>query len=439
MTSGGELWYTPEDARRWGEYRRYEQLFDGRHLEAFNLPTPSARRLQRYMICNMAGLISKTCADILFGESPRITAAETDAQAAALRIAHDTHLRMVGYEAALGASFRGDAVLKVRWTDGGARIDEVPAALYLPERDPDDQRTVRRVTLAWLRPHGDALYLRREVHEPGVVRHRLDKVDGADYKLVGRAPLSLLYGADAPPEEEETGLPEIPILHIPNYRTGSTFWGYSDYVGLESLFMALNERLSQVSEVLRKHASPRLAVPQDYIRPDGTVALEDLEVIPFDPHTRPRPEYLTWDAHLSAAFGEIDKLLDLIMLTSETAPAMFGLEKYGVAESGRALKYRLLRTLAKIARKRVYFGVALSKALYLAQLLEVQHGARYTPLAPEIDWNDGLPNGDLELAQIEQTLLNSGATSLDTTLLHLHPDWTPDQVTQEKVLIREQA
>jgi hypothetical protein len=433
------MWYTAEDARRWGEYRRFEQLFEGRHQEAFNLPAPNARRLQRYLVCNMAGLISKTCADILFGETPRITATDPEAQAAAVRLARETHLRVVGYEAALSASFRGDAVLKVHWTPDGARISEVPPTLYLPELDPDDLRTVRRATLAWLRPHNGALYLRREIHEPGIVRHRVDEVDATDYRLRARVPLSVLYGDDAPDEEMETGLPAIPLLHVPNYRTGSGFWGYSDYVGLEGLFQALNERLSQVSEVLRKHASPRLAVPQDYIRPDGTVALDDLEVIPFDPHTRPRPEYLTWDAHLTAAFGEVDKLIDLILLTSETAPAMFGLEKYGVAESGRALKYRLLRTLAKISRKRAYFGIAISQALYLAQLLEVQHGARYTPQPPEIDWNDGLPNDDREAAEIEQILLRSGASSLDTTLAHLHPDWTPAQVAEEKSLIKASA
>jgi hypothetical protein len=435
----GELWYGQEDLRRWADYRRYEQLFEGRHEEAFNLPAASARRLQRYLVCNLAGLISKTCADILFGESPRFSLHDADAQAATARLARATNLRVTGYEAALAASFRGDAVLKVRWADDGARIEEVPAGLYLPELDPDDVRRVRRVTLAWLRPQGETLYLRREVHEPGLVRHLLHEVDAADYAIKAQAPLSVLYGDDAPPEEAETGLPEIPVIHVPNVRTGSRFWGYSDYLGLESLFAALNERISQVSEVLRKHASPRLAVPQDYIRPDGTVALEDLEVIPFDPQYRPRPEYLTWDAHLSAAFGEIDRLLELVMLTSETAPALFGLTKYGVAESGRALKYRLLRTLAKVARKQAYFATGLSKALYLAQCCEVLHGARYTPEAPLVTWSDALPNDLQEIADTEHTLLAAGATSLRGTLERLHPEWTPEQLDREETLIGTKA
>jgi len=257
-----EAWYSAEDARRWSDYRRYEQLFEGRHEEAFNLPAASARRLQRYLVCNVAGVVSKTCADILFGESPRFVTCEAAAGEAVARLARGTDLRVVGYEAALAASFRGDAVLKVRWTEAGARIEEVPAGLYLPELDPDDVRGVRRVTLAWLRQAEGKTYLRREVHEPGLVRNLLHEVESNGYALKEPVALARLYGADAPPEEAETGLPAIPVIHLPNYRTGSRFWGYSDYLGLESLFAALNERLSQVSEVLRKHAAPRLAVPQ---------------------------------------------------------------------------------------------------------------------------------------------------------------------------------
>jgi hypothetical protein len=431
----GELWYGVDDVKRWADYRRFEQLFEGRHEEAFNLPAANARRLQRYLTCNLAGVITKTCADILFGESPRFVTKDAAAGEAIGRITRGTDLRVVGYEGALAASFRGDAVLKVRWTDAGARIEEVPAGLYLPELDPDDVRAVRRVTLAWLRQAEGKTYLRREVHEPGLVHNLLHEVDPNGYAITAAAPLSLLYGADAPPAEAETGLPTIPVIHIPNYRTGSHFWGYSDYLGLESLFAALNERMSQVSEVLRKHASPRLAVPQDYIRPDGTVALEDLEVIPFDPQYRPRPEYLTWDAHLTAAFSEIDRLLEMILLVSESAPAMFGLDKYGVAESGRALKYRLLRTLAKIARKRAYFASGLRQALYLAQCCEVLHGARYTPELPEVEWSDGLPNDAQEAANIEQTLLAAGATSLRGSIERLHPEWTPEQVASEEARI----
>ncbi len=430
-----DVWYTAVDAARWENYRRFELLFEGRHEEAFLVRPAEARRMQRYLTANLAGIISKTCADILFGETPRFHVVDATAQAALDALVSRSDLRLVGYEASLAASFRGDAVLSVRWTPQGARIEEVSAAIFVPDIDPDNVRGLRGATLGWSRIHGEETLLRRDVHTPGRVRRLLHRADPLTLQPEEELPLSALYGDHAPLAEEETGVDAIPLIHIPNYRTGSRFWGYSDYLGLESLFAALNERLSQVSEVLRKHASPRLAVPLDFIRPDGTVALEDLEIIPFDPQTRPRPEYLTWDAHLTAAFTEIDRLTDLALLTSETAPSLFGIDKFGVAESGRALKYRLLRTLAKVARKRAYFTAGLTQALYHAQCLEVKHGARYTPEMPTIDWPDGLPNDARESAEIEAMLLQCGATSLNGTLHRLHPDWTGEQVTVEERLI----
>ena len=41
------------------------------------------------------------------------------------------------------------------------------------------------------------------------------------------------------------------------------------------------------------------------------------------------PRYLVWDAQLDAAFRQIDKLLDLLMMMSEVSPAAFGLEHAG--------------------------------------------------------------------------------------------------------------
>ena len=114
---------------------------------------------------------------------------------------------------------------------------------------------------------------------------------------------------------------------------------------------------------------------------------------------------------------QIDKLLELLMMVSETSPAAFGLEKSGGAESGRALKYRLVRTLAKINRKKLYFDQALKNILYAAQVLDVTWGrGNYTPVAPSIEWKDGLPDDEFERAQIEQIRLGTGNTSLQSSV-----------------------
>ena len=56
-----------------------------------------------------------------------------------------------------------------------------------------------------------------------------------------------------------------------------------------------------------------------------------------------------------------------LFLFSETSPSAYGLDKGGVAESGRALKFRLLRTIAKKHRKQLYYDDGLKELLTTAQ------------------------------------------------------------------------
>jgi Mn-containing catalase len=76
------------------------------------------------------------------------------------------------------------------------------------------------------------------------------------------------------------------------------------------------------------------------------------------------PKYLTWDGKLEAAEKQLDRLIEMLFYVSETSPACFGLDKNATTESGAALKKRLLRTLAKVNRKKLYSDPAI-KDLFL--------------------------------------------------------------------------
>jgi len=56
-----------------------------------------------------------------------------------------------------------------------------------------------------------------------------------------------------------------------------------------------------------------------------------------------KPEYIVWNANLDSAMKEIDKMVEFLFMFSETSPDALGLGKGGQAESGRALKMKLLR------------------------------------------------------------------------------------------------
>jgi len=435
--------YPPErEKTRIEGYVRYEKLFLGQHRELY-AARPGRYQLARYIAVNMPGMISRLCADLLFGEQPDFTATEDATQEALDDLVQRNNLHTLNYESALANSFRGDAVYKVRWGKRTpqaelpeAIIEEVPPAIYFPEIDEDDVRRVRRVTLAWLKidPANPQLrYLRMEEHEPGVVRNRLLRFAdrGATQEEM---PLTIFSAYEGLEPEVATGLSVIPIFHIPNFVYGSRFWGISDYEGLETLFEALNDRVTQCDDVLSKHVAPKLVVPPRFVDEEGKVKLGELEVVQLDPG-EPAPTYVTWDAHLTAAMAHLDRLMDFIFIISETAPAAFGLDKYGVAESGRALRLRLLRTLAKVNRKRLYYDRALKAALLCAQQLEVVHGgASYEPQEPVIGWADGLPEDMFELVQMEAQRLTAGNTSLESSIRRLDG---PDAVEAEMERIAE--
>jgi hypothetical protein len=120
---------------------------------------------------------------------------------------------------------------------------------------------------------------------------------------------------------------------------------------------------------------------------------------------------------------------------SETSPDAFGMGT-GQSDSGRALKLRLMRTIAKINRKRLYYDQAIKEVLYTAQLLAKANNIKVMgetlpadPVVPEIEWADGLPQDSFEAAQEEQIRIASGNTTIVDSIMRLDD---VDEDTAEK-------
>jgi hypothetical protein len=431
--------FPPTDqALRLAAYERFEKLFLGQHREPFGVK-PGPFQTKRYIVANFCGLISKLCADLLFGEEPDFLNPDEDEKGQeALDRLTGASFHTMNYESELSNSFRGDAVYKVRWGErvpksgkSEALIEEISPSLYFPEVNPADFRQVTRVALAWKVAADRRFFLRAEVHEPGIVRQELWQLSPGG-KIGAQVPLNTVEAFADLVEEEPTKLDHIPVFHVPNFRYGSRFWGMSDYEGIESLFEAANNRLTQMDQILDKHAGPKLSIPDSMVNEDGTIRLTSLELIPLKPGEQP-PSYLTWEGQLLAADRQVDRLIELMLILSETSPATLGLDKYGVAESGRALKLRLLRTLAKVNRKRLYYDAALRAALLTAQQFEAVFGKTdYEPAEPTIQWADGLPEDMMEQAQIENLRFAAGNTSVESSIRRLDG---PDAVEGELVKI----
>jgi hypothetical protein len=145
-----------------------------------------------------------------------------------------------------------------------------------------------------------------------------------------------------------------------------------------------------------------------------------------------------WNAQLQSAFDEVDRLMQSLYMFSEISPDAFGIFEAGAAASGRALKYRLMRTVAKINRKKLYFDRGLKEVVYLAQLLAAEHGiealgTKYAgaPEIPSIEWKDPIPQDSYEQAQEEELRLASGNQTVLDSIMNI--DGLTEEQAAEKV------
>jgi len=123
---------------------------------------------------------------------------------------------------------------------------------------------------------------------------------------------------------------------------------------------------------------------------------------------------MTWKGELDAAFKELDMLLSIVFVESETPQWLFGTviagsDKGGTGTShtdGAAIKARFMPILSKVKRIRTHVDRALRDALWTAMVLEnyandgVEGFTPYNPVYPKINWRDGIPKNEKEEAEI---------------------------------------
>lgn len=426
---------TDEDEKRVQRYSHFERLFLGEHFDAFNIKiddpayTKAYQRL-RYTTVNFAGLISKIVADMLFSEPVAIKAPDGD-QEFVEALWGENSMDVQVYESALSNSYMGDDLFKVRtgerrMNDGKTTviIESNTPLIYFPEVDGFNVRAEPNVkTLAWTFKIGDALYLRKEIHTPGLIENKVFKMKGD--KIESEQDLSILQIPGLEPEVP-TGIDRHLITHVPNWKTGNRHFGISDYYDLETIFYAINNRMTKTDNILDKHSDPILTVPPGILDKEGKVKKKALGVVELGEGEDGKPEYVVWDASLENAFKQVEKLVEFMYMVGEVSPDVLGLGE-GVSDSGRALKFKLMRTIAKVARKKLYYDVALKEVLYVGQLMAKTHGLevdglklKKDPVVPEIEWSDGLPIDDHEQIDDEIKLVDAGLKSKKDAVMSLY-------------------
>ena len=418
--------YPPDaDKKRLQNYELYEKIFLGEHYDAFNVVSKDFQKdyaMLRYIACNFGGMISRLSADMLFEEFPKFTV-EDGEQSFLDALIGKTKVQI--YESGLEQSYSGDILFRVRAVNGQCVIEDINPAFYFPQYNMDNVRAEPTAhVLGWkvkiAGQQTDGLFL--EKHYKGYIENEL-WILGTQGELVTQLDISeYLTNKDGTPKQSkvQTNIDDFLIVHIKNYGIRTTYWGISDYKDLIPLFFAVNNRITKVDNILDKHGEPILAVPDGVLDNDGRVKRGAFGVIEVDSTASggQMPQYIVWDAKLESAFDEIDKLVEFLFMFSETSKASFGMDEGGIAESGRALKYKLLRTIAKKHRKELYYDVGLKRLLLVAQKFAKANSLKVNdatitkePKEPIIDWQDGVVNDPIEQLDIEERKVENGFTT----------------------------
>ncbi len=413
------------EVHRLEKYHKNKLIFENQHERVYE---ENFKRISRVIgnfedvvsysvICNFQKLMSVKIADFMFGEEPIISCGDDDSkeQIAVDTIKENSELMNTCYSLAIDLSRYGDGVLNIYKDDEGKGIiDITQPSFYFKVVDPQNIKKVKYHILAhkykvekeynsFTRKQNYEEFLYVEIHTKGYV-------DKYTYKLKGDS----IYKVEDKELGIPTGLDDFAIIPVHNLLTSDRTYGIDDYSDVDSIISEIEVRLSQISKILDKHAEPSMQGPSSALEYDTSTRSYKLKVGNYfsrDSTEDPAVEYITWNAQLEANFKQVEKLINILAVISEMGSAIFDFDnKLGTTASGTALKRMLISPLAKTKRVRNNVDIALKKAIKLCSQLGGENIVDLSKEKINIFWQDGLPNDDLEEANIMNIRTGGKAT-----------------------------
>jgi len=112
----------------------------------------------------------------------------------------------------------------------------------------------------------------------------------------------------------------IPFVHIPNVRPANEFWGVSDLRDVIPLNRELNERMSDMADVIRFHSDPPVIFK-------GVMEHSSLPVGPgtvWDLPEGAEVELLEWRGQTPAVQEHVERVMRALHDVAETPKTAFG-------------------------------------------------------------------------------------------------------------------
>jgi len=452
-----------EIADRWEWVDYWSGLRDGKEEfvrnEAYRRGLGGKVR-EAYIAQPVPRAISQASANLLFGEDPeiRVASGNNDDQQRLNQIVSENKLLAQCRAAAVTTSSEGGVYVKVAVDPSTPRGRKVPLIQFItetrviPRFEAFSELTAASIITSW--EEGNRTLRLFETHQPGVISYEL--FAGGSTSLGTQIDLSNNERTAGLDPEIETGVPDLLVSYIPNSLNTDSPFGVSDYAnGVDDLFFAFNDATS-IAHKATQSGVPLTVLPRELLdenqnlnHEQSIIAVNKLadtlgegdigKMIQTIQHTAQQDKFMAY----------AQELLDLIFIFSGLSPQSVGRSVDGGAYSGIAIKLKMASTLSTAAGKAAFFEDALSESLGLAALLDQEAVGAGDLVKPGYTWNedtnvsvrlrDGLPDDEMELAQIVQTLRSAGSISIEQAIRRANPHFSEDQIQAELESIRQDA
>lgn len=379
------------------------------------------------VLFNFQRLLSLKTADLVAGEYPTISGKDEEENKLINTIRNSVDFDNNLYATILDLSIFGDAVWRIyKDVDGKNSYCNWRPCEWFPIVSKDGAYLEIKQCLAWpvvINEDTNEYELHVQIHEKGFYTFYRYQLTGVSTVDGHRVYLPGTIGTKLEETVVKTGLKDNAVKHLRPYKVTGRIYGEDDYTPITSIVLELMVRISQISNILDKHADPSITGPASMLRPNPTTGELEFQKGKFyaiNPGEE-KPEYLTWDGQLESSFKQCEFLINQLYVLSEMGAALLGANDGGSqAVSGNALRLKMVNPLAKVRRISNNLTKPVKELFVLLSSRGYKESLDFENLT--VVWKDGLPNDPRE--QVELIKLETGEEKImplkDALVQHLN-------------------
>jgi ABC-type amino acid transport substrate-binding protein len=254
-----------------------------------------------------------------------------------------------------------------------------------------------------------------KIHTPGILEERVyNYKDGRIGSLIEL-------------KETKTGLNEVAISIVKNATTSENVYGKSLFDKINIPLAQIFVGMTQINRVLDKSVDPMLIVPESAIDYDeyGQPYYKLKNALIMKSKEDPKPERITWDASLSAAFDNLNLWFKKLADVSGLGPIILDTEKEVLAGlSGEAMRRLNSKAISTVNGLRQKLDVLITQAINKELALKNKKQEI------EISWEDLFMDSDSEKLDYVTKRLDNGTMSKVEAIMYM------DDITEEEAKVK---